>query len=164
MEVRSRKLTPRKMIGCIGIPALVVLALCGGPEACSFIHEQGVKREFRAHRAFYENLVREIERDIPENSTRMYMLAADRYAGSLKTLRNGRIDESHDGFSGRAVIADKWRGVLTVRVALRMVKGLYYPSECGVVFCSSGVPFEQGEERLTKFEDRWWLRWNYLGK
>jgi len=167
-----RKRFPRKfLIGCIGVPLLGILALCGGPRVYFYFYERSVINEFRSNRAYYEGLVRRIQADkIPVDRTVFYILPENRYAeGTMLNVESGDTGMNYYDslFAGTTVKATNWNGVLRVNFGMRVNSvgsfPLGIPSQYGVMYCAGDTAEPGAEESLVKFEDRWWLFSWFLG-
>ena len=164
-----RKRFPRKfLVGCIGVPLLGILALCGGPGVYFHFYRRSVINEFRSNRAYYEGLVRQIQADnIPRDRMEFYVLPENRYAeGTVMKVVSGDsgMNFYRSLFTGTTVRATNWNGVLRVNFGMRVSRCPFrIPSQYGVMYCAGDTAEPEAEESLEKFEDRWWLFSWFLG-
>jgi len=167
MENAPKRSRRKLLIGCLGVPLLGILALCGGPRVYRYLYERSVISEFRSNRAYYEGLVRQIQADSnSEDRTTLYLLPEKRYeGGAMVRLEQGNYGGWHEAlFAGTTVRAQHWNGVLRVYFGMRvswLPVGL--PSQYGVMYCAGDTAEPGAEESLEKFEDRWWLFSWFLG-
>lgn len=151
---RSRK---KILIGCVAFPLAGILVLCFGPRACFYVYKQKTKAEFRAHRAYYEGIVRQIESEgVPVDTRAFYIMSEDRYAGTMKKWPPALGDEISDAiYTGRTVEASNWKGVLTVKIAMSVDRFLGLPTQHGVVYCAGKLEQPSMLETFEPFEERW---------
>ena len=167
MEAKPRRFPKKIVIGCISVPLLAILTLCGGPGVYFYFYKRSVINEFRSNRAYYEGLVRQIQsEDIPRDRTAFYILPENRYAGgAMLNLESGDQGDWYGSlFTGTTVMATNWNGVLRVRFGMRVSWFPFgIPSQFGVMYCAGDTAEPGAEESLEKFEDRWWLYSWFLG-
>src|SRR5688572_21593354 len=148
---------PRRklLFGCIAVPIVGLALLFLGPSACIYVYKQNTKAEFRAHRAYYEGLVRQIQADnIPVDRMAFYILPENRYAGGtmLKVEPDSHERWFYALFDGTTVRIKHWNGVLRIYFGMR-VKGFpgFPPSQYGVMYCAGDTAEPGAEESLEKF-------------
>jgi hypothetical protein len=157
------------LLGCVA-PIAVVLAIPLGIQGCHLWYFHQTKSAFTSNRAYYESLVRQIERDAKSSDRYLaYELVGDRHAGTLRRL----LPESVGG-EVYDLIKD-WRIVTTQRgengeLYIRFPTYLLDLVGYGILYCSSdlstdsvGWAVDSEGSIHKKLEARWWTFSTWLG-
>ena len=156
------------IVVCLVFPILCVASILLGFRGCILWYSHRTKAEIASNRAYYESLVRVIEKDdLGPSGSASYALPEIREPGVLKRLPS--TDDANELYwlikAGRAVLAKHTNGALFIRIPIYVVGESGY----GAVYCSSDElpPLASERDRgecFTRVDTHWWAHEFWLGK